>query len=124
MSKLYERIREARRRSNLTQEQLAGDIGVSRSAVAQWEMADGTAPSVENLIALAQRSGLCFEYLATGRGEPIYGEPAAKVAEEAQSYLPLSEQHRQLIAQFEKLTPRQRNGLLDLIGEPSGRRRR
>lgn len=66
VSKLYERVREARSLTKLTQEALAGELGVTRSAVAQWEMAEGTAPSVDNLIGLAKRSGMTFEYLATG----------------------------------------------------------
>jgi len=123
VSKLYERIREARRLTGLTQETLAAELGISRSAVAQWEMAEGTAPSVENLIALARRSGLHFEYLATGRGEPSQGPPQLVVEEEA-SYYPLSEQQRQLLAGFEQLRPRQRTGLLELIHAPAARRRR
>ncbi len=123
MSKLYERIREARRLAGLTQEMLAAELGISRSAVAQWEMAEGTAPSVENLIALARRSGLHFEYLATGRGEACQGPPQLIVEEEA-SYYPLSEQQRQLLAGFEQLRPRQRTGLLELIHAPAARRRR
>lgn len=68
MSKLSERVREARNLCSLTQEALASDLGVTRSAVAQWEMEQGTKPSVENLIALARRTGMAFEYLSTGRG--------------------------------------------------------
>ena len=37
MDGLAERIREARRRQGWTQEQLADAVGVTRSAVAQWE---------------------------------------------------------------------------------------
>ncbi len=124
MSKLYERIREARRLTRLTQEALAGELGVSRSAVAQWEMAEGTAPSVENLIGLARRSGLQFEYLATGRGERVFGEPTVAVAEEPLTYRELSDQQRQLLTRFEALTPRQRSGLMDLIGDAGSARRR
>ncbi|MEE7548722.1 helix-turn-helix transcriptional regulator [Xanthomonas sp. Kuri4-1] len=124
MSKLYERIREARRLTRLTQEALAGELGVSRSAVAQWEMAEGTAPSVENLIGLARRSGLQFEYLATGRGERVFGEPTVAVAEEPLTYRELSDQQRQLLTRFEALTPRQRSGLMDLIGDAESARRR
>lgn len=122
VSKLYERIREARRLTGMTQEMLAAELGISRSAVAQWEMSEGTAPSVENLIALAKRSGLAFEYLATGRGEASFGPPEA-IAEEEASYHPLSEQQRQLLAGFEQLRPRQRTGLLELIHHTPGMRR-
>jgi transcriptional regulator with XRE-family HTH domain len=126
VSTLYERIREARSLTGLTQEALAAELGISRSAVAQWEMAEGTAPSVENLIALARRSGLNFEYLATNRGERHFGPPTL-IAEEEPSYHPLTEQQRQLLEAFERLAGRQRSGLLDLIGPPpapTSRRRR
>jgi len=120
-SRLYERVREARKLTGLTQEALALDLSVTRSAVAQWEMADGTAPAVEHLIALARRSGLTFEYLATGRGERVFGEPLS-VAEEAAHYRQLSDQQARLLDSFETLSPRQRAGLLDLIGAGKHRR--
>jgi len=123
VSKLYERIREARRLTGMTQETLAAELGISRSAVAQWEMIEGTAPSVEHLAALAKRSGLHFEYLATGRGERGFGPPEAITEEEA-SYHPLNDQQRQLLGIFEQLRPRQRSGLLDLIDAPGARRKR
>jgi len=123
VSKLYERIREARRLTGMTQETLAAELGISRSAVAQWEMSEGTAPSVENLIALARRSGLAFEYLATGRGEVSFGPPEA-ITEDLASYHPLSDQQRQLLDGFEQLRPRQRSALLELIIVPAERRRR
>ncbi|QNH26744.1 helix-turn-helix transcriptional regulator [Xanthomonas theicola] len=120
-SKLYERVREARKLTHLTQEALALDLAVTRSAVAQWEMAGGTAPAVEHLIALARRSGMTFEYLATGRGERVFGEPLS-LAEEAAHYRQLSDQQARLLEGFEKLSPRQRVGLLDLIGAGKNRR--
>jgi len=123
VSTLYERIREARSLTGLTQEALAAELGISRSAVAQWEMADGTAPSVEHLIALAQRSGLNFEYLSTGRGERHFGPPTL-IAETEPSYHPLTEHQRLLLAAFEQLSARQRSGLLELIGAHSPSRRR
>lgn len=123
VSKLYERIREARRLTGLTQETLAAELGISRSAVAQWEMAEGTAPSVENLIALSKRSGLFFEYLATGRGDSGFGPPEAITEEEA-SYHPLSDPQRQLLGAFEVLKPRQRTALIELLQVLSVRRKR
>ncbi|EWS77102.1 helix-turn-helix transcriptional regulator [Xylella taiwanensis] len=110
--------------SGLTQEALAGELGVSRSAVAQWEMEQGTAPSVENLIRLARRSGLSFEYLATGRGEPYYGPSVSAIAEPVPAYQKFDPQQKQLLEQFAKLTPRQRHGLLELLTTPFDTRRR
>lgn len=111
--------------TGLTQEGLSLDLGLTRSAVAQWEMVEGTAPAVENLIALARRSGMAFEYLATGRGERVFGAPMSAVAEEPAAYAGLGEQQRKLLERFETLTARQRGGLLDLIGDgASGKRPR
>ncbi|MDV0439649.1 helix-turn-helix transcriptional regulator [Xanthomonas sacchari] len=116
-SKLYERVREARKLTGLTQEALALDLGVTRSAVAQWEMAEGTAPALEHLIALARRSGLHFEYLATGRGERVFGEPTADATAigELPSQYQFTDQQLRLLERFEGLSPRQRAGLLDLL---------
>ena len=120
-SKLYERVLEAPKLTGLTQEALALDLAVTRSAVAQWEMAAGGAPAVDHLIALAHRSGLTFEYLATGRGERVFGEPLS-VAEDALHYRHLSDQQARLLDGFETLSPRERAGLLDLIGTGKNRR--
>lgn len=125
VSKLYQRVREARSLTKLTQEALAGELGVTRSAVAQWEMAEGTAPSVENLSGLAKRSGMAFEYLATGRGDRVFGPPVSAIAEEPAQYHRLDDQQRVLLARFDTLAPRQRSGLLDLLlAEGKTRRRR
>ena len=62
------RVRQARRHANLSQQQLATLIGVHRSAVAQWEQPGGSHPTVENLARLAAVTAVQFEWLATGRG--------------------------------------------------------
>lgn len=62
------RIRLARRASGLTQSELARQLMVSRSAVAQWERTDGSSPAASNLEKLAVTLACSFEWLATGRG--------------------------------------------------------
>lgn len=62
------RVRQCRSAARLSQAQLASLVGVRRSAVAQWEQADGTSPSVGHLAQVAMATGVCFEWLATGRG--------------------------------------------------------
>lgn len=59
-------------------------MGVSRGAVAQWEMEKGTAPSVVNLSQLAVRTGVAFEWLATGRGAMTI--ETLRVSEDAPAY--------------------------------------
>ncbi|UWX04637.1 helix-turn-helix transcriptional regulator [Pseudoxanthomonas sp. NC8] len=63
------RIRQCRTAAGLSQTQLATQVGVRRSAVAQWEQSKGgTSPSVGHLAQVAVATGACFEWLATGRG--------------------------------------------------------
>lgn len=59
------RVREIRRERGLTQDQLAGRVGVSRSAVAQWET--GRAGQVTgNLTRIADALEVSAEYLMNG----------------------------------------------------------
>ncbi len=73
MPTLHERIRQARALSRMTQTDLADRIGVGRGAVAQWESATGSSPSMEHLIAIALQTGVHLEWLGTGRGDPRPG---------------------------------------------------
>jgi transcriptional regulator with XRE-family HTH domain len=60
------RIRTAREKQGWTQDQLASAVGVSRSAVAQWET--GRAGQVTtNLTRVASTLGVGVEYLMHGR---------------------------------------------------------
>lgn len=114
MSGIHVRCREARKRTGLSQEALAAELNVSRGAVAQWEMREGTWPSVENLSALARRSGLAFEYLGTGRGAKEFG-PA--VAEDPGAYdLQVeSDQEADLLNRFRVMRASRRAALLELL---------
>ncbi len=62
------RIREARRALGLTQDELARRVGVSRSAVAQWET-DRTGQVRANLARVAAVLGVSIGYLITGESE-------------------------------------------------------
>jgi transcriptional regulator with XRE-family HTH domain len=75
-----ERIRVARQERRITQEELASAVGVSRSAVAQWET--GRSGQVTgNLARIAQVLGVGMEFLMHGSGSP--GLPEAHSANEA-----------------------------------------
>ena len=59
---LSEQIYTLRRKSGLSQEQLAEKVGVSRQAVSKWE--NGTSdPSTVNLLALAKLYGVSADEL-------------------------------------------------------------
>ena len=76
MLSMSTRIRKSRNQVALSQAALAQRIGVERSAVTQWERPQGTTPSVNHLAQIAVETGVCFEWLATGRG-PSKAEPGA-----------------------------------------------
>ncbi|MDX1485234.1 MAG: XRE family transcriptional regulator [Alphaproteobacteria bacterium] len=61
------RIRDARKRANMTQQALAERCGVSRAAVAQWETGT-TRPSIEHLGKVADTLGVWVSWI-TGEGE-------------------------------------------------------
>ena len=67
------RIRAAREDQGWTQDQLAAAVGVSRSAVAQWET--GRAGQVTtNLTRVAAALGIGVEYLMYGRDARAAGQ--------------------------------------------------
>ena len=57
-----EKLKEARQRAGLSQEQLSEKLHVSRSAVAKWETDKGM-PDIENLKATAQLLDVSIDYL-------------------------------------------------------------
>jgi transcriptional regulator with XRE-family HTH domain len=69
VSSVGEKIRVARGAANLTQEQLAQRIGVTRGAVAQWE-SNTTRPRMESVIKLAAATGSSFDWLYGGESLP------------------------------------------------------
>lgn len=66
MSELWQRLRQARRFADLTQQDLASKCGVSRGAVALWEAAEPehrTKPSTGHLLKVAETTGAPIEWL-------------------------------------------------------------
>lgn len=116
MTEMPSRIRKARQASRLTQAELAGRIGVKRSAVTQWEQADGTTPSIRHLIEIAEFTGVHLEWLAVGRGPERMatgaGDSTASVALEA---VQLDEDERALLQRFRRLSMSKRRNLLDML---------
>ena len=68
---LGEKIREARRKCGLSQEQLADKMSVSRSAVAKWEQGRGM-PSKASLQELCKLFNLTEEELLNEKEQYIY----------------------------------------------------
>lgn len=67
--KLNEQILHYRKKAGLSQEELAGKIGVSRQAVSKWEVGD-TVPELDKLVALAKTFGVTTDELL-GLEEPV-----------------------------------------------------
>lgn len=63
------RIRRARRIAGISQQQLAEMLGVTRSAVSNWESDSEVRPVTDRLAVMARSLHVSFEWLATGRGE-------------------------------------------------------
>ncbi len=63
------RLLQYRKKSGLSQEELAEKIGVSRQAVSKWERAEAS-PDTDNLIILAEVYGVSLDDLLKGEGEP------------------------------------------------------
>lgn len=68
LTTLANRIRSARTSAELTQSELAGQLGVSAAAVAQWEIPGGTRPTLEHLSAIARVTETTVDWLMTGCG--------------------------------------------------------
>ncbi|MEA4823442.1 MAG: helix-turn-helix transcriptional regulator [Clostridiaceae bacterium] len=77
-----DRLRDLRRAQGLTQEALAGILGVSRQAVSKWEQGISS-PDTDNLIALAKVYHVSLDELLTGTGIPHSNTAAAAEPEPA-----------------------------------------
>jgi len=66
---LAERLRKARRVAGMSQQELARALGVTRSAVSNWESVNPAHPASANMALLANALQVSFEWIATGRGE-------------------------------------------------------
>ena len=56
------KLQSLRKQSGMSQETLAGQLGVSRQAVSRWEL-DSSLPETENIIKLAKIFNVSFDYL-------------------------------------------------------------
>lgn len=81
MDSIAIRIRESRKAKGLSQKQLADAIGVTPSAISQYEIKSGTEPSLKNLSKIAKALDVSFEWLATGRGVKGIEETLIKITE-------------------------------------------
>ena len=112
MPTLHERIRRARALARFTQNDLADRIGVGRGAVAQWESATGSSPSMEHLIAIAVHTGVQLEWLGTGRGNP---QPDAPPPSQDEDDLAQDALERNCLRMLRRMPRRLRAQMLSVI---------
>ena len=103
------RIKAAREASGWTQPELAKRIGVSKSAVNQWENGAIQNLKLGNLFAVADALGMDVREL-------VFGDVSVKgVADSPARYSSISPQQLALLQLFEELPPKLRNHVRALM---------
>lgn len=59
---LAEKIQQLRKRSDLSQEQLADKLGISRQSISKWESEQST-PEIDRIVQLSEIFGVTTDYL-------------------------------------------------------------
>lgn len=66
MNQLAQQIRVLRTTNNLSQDELAEKLYISRQAVSKWENGEAT-PDIDKLVQLAEIFGVSLDYLVLGK---------------------------------------------------------
>lgn len=74
-----ENLKTIRKKRNITQEQLADILGVSRQAVSKWE-SEGGYPETEKLLLLAKEMNVSLDYLFSERCHMVRSENKKRVS--------------------------------------------
>lgn len=83
---LGHRIKERRRTLSVTQEQLASELGVSRTAVAKWESGEKE-PTLQNLTKLCKILGCSSDYLLGIEESPAAAHLSDRAREALNSFI-------------------------------------
>lgn len=59
---LAEKLQQLRKRNNLSQEQLADKLGISRQSISKWE-SEQSAPEIDKIVQLSEIFGVTTDYL-------------------------------------------------------------
>lgn len=102
------RLKAARREAGLSQEQLGGRLGVTKSTISAWER-DEKLPESDRLPMLRSVVRRSLDWLFDD------GQPFRIGEEPAPAYLPQA--HRDLLKSFDRLSERKQQALLGLISE-------
>ena len=81
--------------------ELAHATGIPKQTIDKYLLTNGTMPSADNAVAIAQTLGVSVEYLVTGRNIPqtdIFDQPANPEIRSIATYIaPLPREKRQII---------------------------
>lgn len=110
------RVRMARLRAGMTQLALADLVGVTRTAVTNWEIASRPNPCAAHMAAIAVVTDVQFEWLATGRGAM---QPSVFGADNVLSFGETTKnaQERQLLRDFRSVPDDMRGVVLTFLHE-------
>lgn len=77
---ISEKIYELRKKSNLSQEQLANELGVSRQAISKWESGQSV-PDTDKLVAISEYFNVTLDYLLKDKAETAVTEVKTSIDE-------------------------------------------
>ena len=83
-NELFKELKNASGRKNLSQEQLAELLGVSRQAVSKWEQANGY-PETETVIQIAEKLNVSLDLLLLNKQTGLASEGLSQNAQEPTS---------------------------------------
>ena len=120
---LQQRIRLARRHGGSSQAQLGQAVGVQRSAVSHWESAKGKTPTVAHMRAIAEATGVNFEWLVTGRGSMSLAEDVRLDSiPAAEAILADDPLELRLLRSFRGASPQVRVSLVEVVEQLASQR--
>lgn len=119
MNTFGDRLREARQALRKTQDVVADEMGVTKSAVSSWENNRDT-PSLDKLPKLRTALDISLDELICGPAAPPPGKRLS-VAEAAPDYEhrypeQVTVEERRFLAKFRKLDSTRRGALMKLLG--------
>lgn len=109
MSGFPERLKKVRNDLELTQEQLADELNVTKASISAWENGR-EAPRFSLLPKLRAVLGVSLDYLICGDEEAGVADPAGTFGAEVRS-----DAEAQLLKRYRKLSASRRKGLMALV---------
>lgn len=104
MKKFGDRLKVFRKQAGLTQEQVAEEVGLTKSAVSQWET-NVSQPDIPSLIVLRRLFGVSLDVLICGDSP------------DGNEGMLLSASERSLVQRFRSLPPKKREAALNLLAQ-------